>query len=187
MRSFIGLSIIPLPYYTAVFYNVTLLIVLFAFIKLLAKGYVIYSPKKKEYASLILLVAVTLYMGLRPVSGKYFGDMIIYKYRIDQYAIGSEFIISRDILWQLFEKISSSIMTAQLFFILCAMLYVVPLYKAAKNWLGVNRYFLFLMFIASFSFWSYGTNGIRNGVANVKRVDENIIMKQWIQLIKSKK
>ena len=158
-------SIIPLPYYTTVFYNVILFITLIAFLNLQLKGYVIYNPKKKEYASLILLFVVTLYMGLRPVSGRYFGDMGVYYHNFQFYASGGEITRSRDLLWNIFMKLSSGIMNVQLFFILCAVLYIVPLYKAAKNWLGVDRYFLFLMLVASFSFWSYGTNGIRNGIA----------------------
>jgi len=158
-------SIIPLPYYTPVFYNIILFIILIAFLNLQTKGYAILNTQKKENASLILLLFVVLYMGLRPLSGYYFGDMGVYYHNFLFYASGGEITRSRDLLWNIFMKLSSSIMTAQLFFILCATLYVVPLYKAAKNWLGVDRYFLFLMLVASFSFWSYGTNGIRNGIA----------------------
>ncbi len=158
-------SLIPLPYYTPVFYNTILIIVLFAFIKLQTKGYVIYSPKKKEYISLILLVAVTLYMGLRPIS-YYFADMGMYNAEFEYYARGGEIYKSRDMLWNSFMKFCSKFMTAKLFFLLCAAIYIVPIYAASKKWLGEDRYFLFLMFIASFSFWGAGTNGIRNGIAS---------------------
>ena len=158
-------SIIPLPYYTPVFYNTLLILVLFVFIKLQTKGYIIYNPKKKEYASLALLLAVTLYMGLRPISGRYFGDMGMYNIEFEHYARGGAIYKTRDLVWNVFMKFCSSIMSAKMFFLLCATLYILPLYIACKKWLGVDRYFLFLMFIASFSFWAYGTNGIRNGIA----------------------
>jgi hypothetical protein len=156
---------IPVEYYTSVFYNALLLIIVFAFIKLQTKDYIIHGPKKKEYASLALLLVVTLYMGLRPISGKYFVDMGMYNYDFEKYAAGGEITKSRDLLWNVFMKFCSSIMTAKMFFLLCATLYIVPLYLACKKWLGVDGYFLFLMLIASFSFWAYGTNGIRNGIA----------------------
>jgi len=155
---------IPIEYYTPIFYNFLLIIVIGVYLRLLTKGYVIQNPNKKGYAALTLLLVITLYIGLRPISGV-FVDMTIYNYRFENYAAGADLYISRDILWQLFEKTSSSIMTAKMFFLVCASLYVFPLYKATKNWLGNDSYFLFLMFVASFSFWGYGTNGIRNGVA----------------------
>jgi hypothetical protein len=158
-------SIIPLPYYTPVFYNTILVVVVLAALRLFTKGYVIYSPNKKEYASLLLLIIVTLYMGLRPISGRYFVDMWIYNYDFEKYAEGAEIRLSRDVIWHVFMKFCSGIMSAKIFFLLCATLYILPLYLAAKTWLNADRYFLFLMLIASFSFWGYGTNGIRNGIA----------------------
>ena len=157
-------SIIPLPYYTPVFYNTLLILVLFVFIKLQTKGYIIYNPKKKEYASLVLLLVITLYMGLRPISF-YFADMGMYNIEFEHYAKGGKIYKSRDLVWNVFMKLCSGIMTAKIFFLLCATLYILPLYIASKKWLGVDRYFLFLMLIASFSFWAAGTNGIRNGIA----------------------
>ncbi len=158
-------SIIPLPFYTPLFYNALLIVILLAFIKLQTNGYVIHSNSKKESASLVLLIVVTLYMGLRPISGAYFGDMGIYYKYFHQFANGAQITNNKDYLWRLFMKLCSGIMSAQLFFLLCAILYVVPLYSAAKKWFGADRYFIFLMLIASFSFWAYGTNGIRNGIA----------------------
>mgnify|MGYP001128904541 CR=1 FL=1 len=157
-------NFIPIEYYTPIWYNTMLIIILFAFIKLQTKGYIIYNPKKKEYASLLLLLIVSLYMGLRPISG-IFIDMKTYNYRFEAFAGGREVNFDRDVLWALFEKFSSGIMTGEFFFFICALLYVVPLYKASKNWLGKDKYFLFLMLVCSFSFWNYGVNGIRNGVA----------------------
>ena len=157
-------SIIPLPYYTPIFYSTILVLVLFVVLKLFTKGYLIQNPNKKEYASLVLLIPVVLYMGLRPINGT-FVDMITYNYDFERYASGGEIRADSDLLWHNFMKLCSTIMSAKLFFLVCAIFYVVPLYKASKNWLGEDMYFLFLMFIASFSFWAYGTNGIRNGIA----------------------
>ncbi|MCF6168480.1 EpsG family protein [Lutibacter sp.] len=157
-------TIIPLPYYTPLFYNTMLFIILVAFLNLQVKGYVIYNNNKKEYASLILLLFVVFYMGLRPISFV-FGDMGIYNKYFKYYASGGEITNYKDYVWRVFMKFSSGIMSAKHFFLVCAILYVMPLYMAAKKWFGADRYFIFLMLIASFSFWPYGTNGIRNGIA----------------------
>ncbi|MFT4803186.1 MAG: hypothetical protein ACI9OE_001805 [Mariniflexile sp.] len=156
---------IPLEYYTPIWYYTILILVLLAFIQLQTKGYVTYNTNKKEYASLILLLGVILYMGLRPISFV-FVDMGTYNRIFESYANGAQVNISeKDVWWNTFMKVCSGIMTAQYYFLLCAILYITPLYIASKKWLGTNRYFLFLMFIASFSFWAYGVNGIRNGIA----------------------
>ena len=159
------LSIISLTNYTPVFYNAVLVLFLLAVFQLFVKGYVIKDFKKKEYVSFSLFIAVTLYMGLRPISGRYFVDMAMYNYDFEQYASGTKIVEGSDFLWNIFMKTCSGIMTAKMFFLFCAVLYLTPLYIAAKKWLGEDRYFLFLMLVASFSFWAYGTNGIRNGIA----------------------
>lgn len=158
-------SIIPLPFYTPLFYYTILVLVLSVVLKLSIKGYTIKNQNKKEYASFILLLACTLYMGLRPISGYYFADMAQYNYYFELYASGAAIEGRSDILWSVFMKICSGIMSAKIFFLVCAVLYVFPLYYASKKWLGGNNYLLFLMLLASFSFWPYGTNGMRNGIA----------------------
>tara|TARA_B110000091_G_scaffold85830_1_gene94249 strand:+ start:2299 stop:3387 length:1089 start_codon:yes stop_codon:yes gene_type:complete len=156
---------IPLEYYTPIWYYTILILVLLAFIQLQTKGYVIYNTNKKKYASLILLLGVILYMGLRPISFV-FVDMGTYSRIFEYYANGAQVnILGKDVWWNIFMKVCSGIMTAEYFFLLCSIFYITPLYIVSKKWLGGNRYFIFLMFIASFSFWAYGTNGIRNGIA----------------------
>tara|TARA_B110000046_G_C13025697_1_gene413929 strand:+ start:7150 stop:8238 length:1089 start_codon:yes stop_codon:yes gene_type:complete len=156
---------IPLEYYTPIFYNIEFVIILILVMKLFSKGYVIQKPNKKEYAPFFLLIGVVLYMGLRPISGAYFTDMWSYNKDFQHYASGGLIKNKIDLGWNMFMKFCSTIMTAKMFFLVCAILYVAPLYKAAKNWLGWDKYLLFFMFMASFSFWAYGTNGIRNGIA----------------------
>lgn len=159
-------SLIPLPYYTPLFYNIVLVLVLMAVLRLFTKGYVILNSNNKESVSFLLLIGVSLYIGFRPISGRYFGDMGLYNHTFKMYQQNVEMNDGiKDLLWNSFMKFCSGIMPIELFFLVCAGLYVAPLYKACKKWLGVDRYLLFLMLVASYSFWSYGTNGIRNGIA----------------------
>jgi len=158
-------SIVPLPFYTPLFYNFILILVILAAVHLFNNGYDIGNLKKKDALSISLLFIIILYMGLRPVSGKYFVDMRTYSNDFERYQLGGEIRVSNDIVWHLFMKFCSNVISVKMFFLLCAFLYITPLYIAAKNWLSQDSYFLFLMLIASYSFWAYGTNGIRNGIA----------------------
>ena len=158
-------KLVPVEIYSLMFFNALLLIVFGAAVKLYFFGYSINFRYKKEYASQILLVAVLLYMGLRPVSGEYFADMGVYYNNFMRYASGQELEVHNDYLWYAFMDWSSRFMSAKVFFFVCASLYIVPVYQAVRNWLVKDRFFLFLMVIASMSFWAYGTNGIRNGIA----------------------
>ena len=138
--------------------------------------------------SKVLLIIVILYMGLRPVSGRYFGDMRAYFNYFEYYAKGGIIESSKDILWHLFMRFCSGIMTSKLFFLICAFLYITPLYKASKNWFKDNNYILFLMFISSFSFWGYGVNGIRNGIATsffilAFSIKDKFVIKYFILII----
>ncbi len=158
-------SLIPLPFYAPLFYNVVFALVIVVALKLQLKGFTIQFNRQKEYASLFLLLVVLLYMGLRPIS-YVFGDMGMYNHVFNHYLNGGNVLSGGDYLWQLFMKFSAGIMSAENFFLVCAVLYCVPLYVAVKKWLPSNQFLLLLMIIASFSFWSYGTNGIRNGIAS---------------------
>jgi hypothetical protein len=44
-------------------------------------------------------------------------------------------------------------------------LYVIPLYMVCKRWFADYWFYGFLTLVTAMSFWAYGTNGIRNGIA----------------------
>ena len=52
-----------------------------------------------------------------------------------------------------------------MFFLICAFCYVFPMYKISKVFFNEYWFYCFFMFIVSFSFWAYGVNGVRNGMA----------------------
>src|SRR5690606_25516860 len=112
-----------------------------------------------------LLLFTIPYIGLRPISGRYFVDMKTYAQTFEQFKNGMPIKRGGDLGFELFLKISSQTMTVELFFLMCAMIYIIPLFLAAKNWFPNYYFFAFLLLVGSFSFWTYGTNGIRNGMA----------------------
>ncbi len=110
------------------------------------------------------LVFVILYMGLRPIS-LIFGDMSAYANGFRMVQAGKELKIEDDYLFNYFLLGCSKIMSAHSFFLLVDVLYILPCYFFSRKFFGSYWFFGFFMFVGSFVFWSYGTNGIRNGLA----------------------
>jgi len=159
------IDFIPLEYYSLLYYN----FVLFASVFTLFHTLVLNGHEKKVISfnnvfSAFVLVVVLLYIGLRPINGK-FVDMMTYAHSFRSYQNGMEIPDEGDLGFAYFLKFTSQIMSIEMFFLLCAMIYILPLFKACKNWFPNYYFFPFLMLIASFSFWTYGVNGIRNGMA----------------------
>ncbi len=154
------IDFISLASYTPIYYHALLLIFFIVFIELqrgLFKGYAIGG---------LIVVLIIIYMGLRPVSGSYFGDMGLYARYFERYAAGMPIVATSDFLFHFFMKVCSYVMSVHSFFLLCATLYIIPLYLASKKWFKQYWFYAFLMLVGSFSFWAYGTNGIRNGLAS---------------------
>ena len=116
-------------------------------------------------ASLLLLVFSVIYIGFRPISEYYFVDMATYAQTFEQFKSGMPINPEGDVGFEIFIKICTQIMSVEHFFLLCAIIYIFPIYNASKKWFPNYYLFPFLLFIGSFSFWAYGTNGIRNGMA----------------------
>lgn len=157
---------IPLPIYTSVYYQVLLAFVLFTLVQ--AYAYEIQSNfnlKTIKIAGILLFAFVLLYMGTRPISGKYFVDMATYNQIFLNYAKGNPITSNKDWLFHRFMWTSAQLMSNKAFFLMCTTIYVLPCYVIAKKWFKRYWYYAFLLLVASFSFWAYGTNGIRNGIA----------------------
>lgn len=153
-----SLDFIPLELYTPLYYYILLLVMLIIFSELNNSGY------KKSKLGLLLVGFIIFYMGLRPVS-YYFGDMGTYAKIFNDFQYNDTSGFENDFVFNFFMKFSSNIMSINFFFLTCAFLYVFPLFLICKKWFENYWFYAFLMLVGSFSFWSYGTNGIRNGIA----------------------
>lgn len=159
------INFVPIENYTPLYFHVLLLIILVAFFRSTTTS--IDSLKNTSTIKTmggLLLLFVLFYMGLRPISW-YFGDMVVYNSSYEWYQYGMLFKPSSDFIFEYFMYSCAQIMTASMFFFLCSLLYIVPLWLACKKWFRAYSFYAFLALIASFSFWAYGTNGIRNGIA----------------------
>lgn len=157
---------IPLPSYSPIYYHVLLLVNVFVFIH--ALRYKIderANLKVMQITGVFVFAFVLLYMGTRPLSGRYFGDMGRYNNIFQYYSEGNPITSTKDWLFHSFAWSLAQIISSKAFFFVCATLYIVPCYVIAKKWFQKYWFYAFLMMIGSFSFWAYGTNGIRNGIA----------------------
>lgn len=159
---------VPLLLYTPLYYYIMLVFVMITFLH----TQTVTLGNKSNFSFLktmgiIVLLFVFLYMALRPISGV-FVDMWMYNYDFERYQEdGADYLLLKkeDYIFNYFTYYSSLIMTAEMYFLTCAALYIIPLYLVTKKWFGDYWYYGFLTLAISFSFWAYGTNGIRNGIA----------------------
>ncbi|MDU1891697.1 MAG: EpsG family protein [Dysgonomonas sp.] len=159
---------IPLHLYTDLFNYLVLILVIFAVFESFSGR--LFNPETRAINRVIayaIAVIVILYMGLRPVSFV-FGDTLTYArsfYRlqmdIEQFRIfnDGEWLFNTIMLW--FAKYSN----VHIFFLFCAFIYVGSLWWAFKRIFKEDFLIPFIVAIAMFTFWSYGVNGIRNGMA----------------------
>ncbi len=113
---------------------------------------------------LFILFFFIFYMGMRPIS-IFFQDMAAYAEIYNLIQNGREMTVNSDYLFHYFMVYSTKIMSDKLFFFICSLFYILPCYLFSKKYAGTYWYFVFLIFVGSFQFWPYGTNGIRNGMA----------------------
>jgi hypothetical protein len=159
------LNLIPLESYETVYYNILLVFVFICLFQ--AQGISLESAsnlKSKKAFGFIILIFVLMYMGWRPVSF-IFGDMGVYAVDYEKYRNGMSLSVNRDILFELFMRTCSQLIPVEMFFFLCCCIYVMPLYAFSKKIFKDYWFYSFFILVLSFSFWAYGTNGIRNGIA----------------------
>lgn len=157
---------IPLDVYTKTHYYIMLFLVLLTFLQ--SQSQPLDSKLNFDYMKIIggiYFMFLLLYMGLRPISGMYFIDMATYHRLFEQYANGAPITSTKDVFFHIFTKFSSQIMTANAYFLTCALLYIAPMVAVSRKWFKAYWFYGFLFLVTSFSFWAYGTNGIRNGIA----------------------
>ncbi|MCG2779430.1 MAG: EpsG family protein [Weeksellaceae bacterium] len=156
---------IPVQIYSNLFYQFMLFMIVVLSLLLYSKG--LDDSDIKSLSANIgvsIVVLITVYMGSR-LPTYAFGDTGNYNkaYQILQH--GGELKIENDYVFNYFMLFCSKIMSARFFFFLDAVIYVVPMYLFSRKYGGSYWLFTFIMFAASYSFWPYGVNGLRNGMA----------------------
>lgn len=114
-----------------------------------------------------LLVVFIVLVGLRPISGYAFGDTSTYANSFKQMQRQHNFHFNENGDW-LFDRMMfrcSHLMPVSTFFLIIETLYIVPMAWACRRLLPRQWPLLMMFCLGAFSFFSYGVNGIRNGMA----------------------
>lgn len=148
--------------YTPFFYYVNLVLVFLVVLRNLRRPELLPTGK----IGLIVVWAIILFMGLRPIESGFFGDtgayLRVFRNLVDG---GTTDHFEQDFGFNIFMKWSTKWMSEILFFLVCSFMYVFSQFIVAKKLFDNYWYYGFLILFSSFSFWPYGTNGIRNGLA----------------------
>ncbi|MDO4186082.1 MAG: EpsG family protein [Bacteroidales bacterium] len=159
------IDFIPVLQYTHYFHVAVLCLILLAFWQC-ASGSVLKQNVAEFNAGwgFVLAVLITLYIGLRPVN-TIFGDTVNYASGFNSYKdIPFSWQWNREWLFQNLMHWFARFSNINMFFLFCAAVYVLPLWIAMHRIFKNYSYLPFLVIIAMFSFWTYGINGIRNGM-----------------------
>lgn len=157
---------IPVSAYTSVYYAIMLILALMTLMH--ANAYDVRDASSVRFFYVfgyIYMIFAILYIGLRPISGRYFVDMATYSKAYSMMQKGDNVEIKGDYAFNYFMLLCSKVMSVKVFFLLVAIIYILPCFWFSKKYFGTYWFYAFFMFVGSFSFWAYGTNGIRNGTA----------------------
>ena len=127
------------------------------------------SSKESPAIYMVLLSAfMILFIGLRPVSGAYFIDMASYNH-IYLLQMGEPFSFEWDtdniIFDNLFSFMASQNIAVDFFFLLIAVIYFGCIAWACSSLFEQDKLAALLVYLAAFSTFSYGVNGIKAGAA----------------------
>ena len=159
-------SFIPNILYTPIFFHTVLFIMLIIVVQLLTTDLQnMTAIRAMSVFGYLVLIWVLLYMGTRPNS-QVFGDMFMYSHSFEMkkagfHGSGRE----NEIVFGWLETLSTLYLSKSQYFFLISFIYILPCYIFSKVFFKDYWFYAFFMFIASFSFWPYGTNGLRNGMA----------------------
>ena len=128
------------------------------------------SKSNNSRISCVLIVAFfILFIGFRPVSHQYFGDMGNYASWYSMFYEGSIFEFERNtdnlIFDNLFAWWGAERLGYTSFFVFIAFIYFTASYIGIRRLFPQHRFAAYLVYLAAFSTFSYATNGIKAGAA----------------------
>lgn len=157
----------PYKIYSTIFLYTIIILTIIVASKLANKNYhQIKQGQNNAIFALILCLVFAYYIGMRPIHGG-FGDTVFYAhtYSLMQSGIMDKSLQDTEWIWYQFANFCSQIIDVSLYFTLIALGYFGFTFVACKKLTPNNVLVSMLFMMGSFSFFSYGTNGIRNGLA----------------------
>ena len=124
--------------------------------------------RKKQNGTLILAIFMVLFIGFRPESGVFI-DMMNYVMYYHVFYEGKTFIFNNNAENLLHDNflawVGSQNLGMTFYFVSIAAIYFICTYIACKRMFPRDTLIAYLVFLAAFSTFSYGTNGVKAGAA----------------------
>lgn len=111
-------------------------------------------------------VFILVFIGFRPVIPRIFIDMPMYGFMFDMVQRGFAEHMTGDLMFNILLRFCTEVTNVDGFFAICAAVYTIPCVVISKRYFKKYWFYCFLIMICSFSFFNYGTNTIRNGMAS---------------------
>lgn len=122
-----------------------------------------------SHGGLVIAIILTLFIGFRPLSGRYFVDMVNYQsdYYILRYGKSFDFSWEKEnyLFDNLFDWLAANYYGITIFFLIIAAIYFLGYYLAIARLFPTNSLYAFIIFLGAFSTFSYAANGIKAGAA----------------------
>lgn len=153
--------------YSSIYLYGVILLSLFATIALSRKGYI--QLKKNSHATIFavaLCIILIFFLGQRPASA-FFGDSFLYRHIFNIYKLGKQ-VPNEDTsewLWAKFTYFCSQNFSVSTYLTIIEAGYFGLVLLACRKLTPNNSLITFLFFLGAFSTYTYGVNGIRNGLA----------------------
>lgn len=156
--------------YLPIYINLILILTLISSYQLdsrLASYNRIYRIKiQNEYLAWVAAISIVVFFGFRPLGSIYLGDTVSYAKVYDGMRESTFITLNEgDFLFNQLMLLCSRFTSVHGFFVIVATGYVVCSLLALRRLFPNNVWIAFLMYISAYSFFSYGINGIRNGLA----------------------
>jgi hypothetical protein len=152
------IDFIPLEWYTPIFdFSILWLVLRAAFQGFNGQLFDAKAAAWKDAWAIIFSLILIVYMGLRPISGVYFGDTANYnadfevlKNNLTFYRIG----YNGEWVFNLIMYVFANYSDIHFMFLFCALIYVGGFWWSVKRFFGNNHYLPFLVVLSMFTFWA---------------------------------
>lgn len=158
-------GILPTHLYRPIYRFISIVLTIYYYYRLNRGLGLDYNKKRRYGLILFYAIAFIIVVGYRPISSYHFGDTGMYTLRFN--ALQGALLPIREGEW-IFDYITwwcAQNMDVHSYFLVIEIFYIVPVLIACKKICPNNPDVMMLFFMTAFSFFTYGTNGIRNGMA----------------------
>ena len=126
------------------------------------------TKTSNQLFALLVCIFMIFFIGMRPLSGKYFVDMINYN-EYYSFIFGDKFYFDKKAENLFFDNwftwMASNMVDITSVFLIFAAVYFSLIYVACRKLFPRDTLLAFIVYLAAFSTFSYGTNGVKAGMA----------------------